>query len=312
MSTGNFLFLSLMGLGPMMAVSSSNWLMCWVGVELSFLGLVPILLSDGYSIKSLSGESSLKYFCIQAVGSGLLMCGGIMYFLIPSISTLISSSIFLASIILKLGIFPFHFWVPSVVSGLNWNSMFLILTWQKLAPFLFLMNILESNPSMSAMVFMLGGFSAVVGAFIGLNQTKIGPVLGASSITHGGWISIGAACGNFWTYFFTYCFSLLMLVLFLNEGFEFLCGMTLLSLSGLPPFIMFIGKWSILKSALTLSENWWFLILPLLGSIFSLFFYLKFFYSFYLESESSFILKLGTVSCFSLGGLLGAFLIMGF
>nr|YP_009349240.1 NADH dehydrogenase subunit 2 [Sakuraeolis japonica]APZ75723.1 NADH dehydrogenase subunit 2 [Sakuraeolis japonica] len=304
----------LMGLGPCVAVSSSNWLIAWVGIELSFLGLMPLLVSgEGKGVPTLSSESALKYFCVQAAGSGLLMCGGVMKFMMPSLmGDFITNIIFLSGLMLKLGIFPFHFWVPSVVAGLGWYSMFLVLTWQKIAPFMFMMNLLASVPSFSSIVLMLGGVSAIVGAMIGLNQTKIAPVLGASSITHSGWVAAGAACGGFWVYFSIYCFSLVFLLFFLSKNQEFMSGVVMLSLSGLPPFVMFLGKWSVLKCALSLSEYWWFISLPLFGSVMSLFFYLKFFYSFYLESENSSTVKLSFLTCFSMLGLFGTLFMISF
>ena len=100
-----------------------------MGIELSFLGLIPLLVREGKGISTLRRESALKYFCIQAAGRGLLMCGGVIKFILPFIiRRSYSSVIFILGLAIKLGIFPFHFWVPSVISGLNWYSMFLVLT----------------------------------------------------------------------------------------------------------------------------------------------------------------------------------------
>nr|QOZ40960.1 NADH dehydrogenase subunit 2 [Berghia stephanieae] len=310
MSSGNFLFYLMMLSGPVVALSSSNWLVCWVGIELSFIGLIPIILSDNSGL-STSSECGLKYFCIQAAGSGVLLLGGIMKFMMP-LDFSVAEYIFLAGLVLKLGVFPFHFWVPGVVSGLNWVSMFLVLTWQKLSPFLFLMNLLENSPWLSSGIIILGGFSAIVGATIGLNQTMVGPLLGASSITHTGWIVLGAVWGNFWTYYIIYVICLFFLFVFLHNKEDFFSGFVFLSLSGLPPFFMFVAKWSIIKSVLCVGESVWFLLLPLLGSIMSLFFYLKLFYSFYLESSRSMSIKMATLSFGGVVSMLGTGFILGF
>nr|YP_010853521.1 NADH dehydrogenase subunit 2 [Tritoniopsis elegans]WGM82647.1 NADH dehydrogenase subunit 2 [Tritoniopsis elegans] len=299
MSSGNFLFCLLMLLGPMVAVSSSNWLVCWVGVELSFLGLMPLLISEN-SFFSLSKESSMKYFCVQAMGSGLLFCGGLLMFMLPLNLGILPECIFAFSLVVKLGIFPLHFWVPSVVSGLGWLPMLLMLTWQKLPPFLFMINLLENCCWLGELMLILGGLSAVVGATIGLNQTKLAPMLGASSITHSGWVLIGVVYGSLWVYFLIYCFSFLVLICFLLWEESLFSGLSVLSLSGLPPFVMFLGKWSVLKSALGMSYSYWFLVLPLIGSIMSLFFYLKFFYSFYLEGDSKDGFKAGFFGALSI------------
>ena len=129
MSSGNFLFYFFMLLGPGIAVSSSEWVICWVGIELSFFGLIPLLVRDGKDVPILRRESALKYFCIQAAGRALLICGGIIKFTIPFYrDSLPPHLILLIGLRLKLGIFPFHFWVPRVVSGVEWYSAFLILT----------------------------------------------------------------------------------------------------------------------------------------------------------------------------------------
>nr|YP_010373170.1 NADH dehydrogenase subunit 2 [Aldisa cooperi]UPI11635.1 NADH dehydrogenase subunit 2 [Aldisa cooperi] len=281
MSSGNLLFLLVLVLGPVVSISSSNWIICWVGLELSFLGAIPLLLSDS-SFMSLSKESVIKYFCIQALGSGLLMLAGMLFYM-DSGSYMMFDVILLLSLFMKLGVFPMHFWVPSVTGGLNWIPMFILLGWQKVPPFALLVNVVENSYWMSEILLVFGGISALVGSVIGLNQTCLRAMLGSSSIAHTGWSCIGVVFGNLWTYFSIYCFSFMVLMLFCLMGEEFMIGLGILGLSGLPPFVMFIGKWSILKSALASSASYLYLVFPLLGALFSLFFYLKFFYSFYLS-----------------------------
>lgn len=291
MSSGNFLFILLIGLGPLVSISSSRWLICWVGIELRFIGIIPVLLSNNYYF-SLRKESTMKYFCIQALRRGLLLCGGLLIFSFPYKLGILTESLFMFSLLLKLGVFPGHFWVPRVVSGLRWVPILLMLTWQKIPPFFFLVVLVSSCSWISRVLLILGGVRAIVGGLIGLNQTKLSPMLGASSIRHRGWVVIGRVYGSLWVYFILYClsFSVLIYLLFLED--YLLSGLIILSLRGLPPFLMFLGKWSILKTALGLGYRYWFLFLPLLGSVISLFFYLKFFYSFYLEEKFEFISKL--------------------
>nr|YP_009827432.1 NADH dehydrogenase subunit 2 [Hermissenda emurai]QIV24378.1 NADH dehydrogenase subunit 2 [Hermissenda emurai] len=281
LGSGNLFFYLLMIMGPLVAVSSSSWFVCWVGVELSFLGVIPFLVSE--SPQSISKEASMKYFCVQALGSGLLMCGGIFKFVLPANSDLV----LLVGLLLKLGAFPLHFWVPSVIAGLDFFGLFLTLTWQKIAPFLFLINLLESSSWLQPYVLVIGGASAVVGAIIGLNQTMLGPLLGASSVSHTGWAMIGAVTGSLWVYFILYGLSLLFVVYFLKSKEYFLSSLTFLGLSGLPPFILFLGKWSVMKAAMFAGMPLWSLFLPVTGSLLSLFFYLKVFFSCFLEDKNT-------------------------
>jgi len=52
---------------------------------------------------------------------------------------------------------------------------------------------------------LLGGIRALVGGLIGNNQTSLRPIIGASSVAHTGWASVGAVCGSLWLYFGLYC-----------------------------------------------------------------------------------------------------------
>nr|YP_002726388.1 NADH dehydrogenase subunit 2 [Siphonaria pectinata]ACE62833.1 NADH dehydrogenase subunit 2 [Siphonaria pectinata] len=282
MASANVLFICLLFLGPLVSISASNWVICWVGIELSFLGLIPLLfLSNSYM--SLNKESSLKYFCVQALGSAFLFISGMVMYMGLSDSK-IFESMFLLSLCIKLGVFPGHFWVPSVLAGLEWVPSYLLLSIQKVAPLALMANFLGSHTFFQSSALVLGGLSALVGGLIGNNQTSVRAMIGASSVAHTGWVIIGAICGCLWIYFGIYCVVLGLSMFCLWEGNAMASSMSLLSLSGLPPFIMFIGKWSIIKAALWDSVSMSFLVLPLLGTVISLVFYLKFTYSFYLDS----------------------------
>ena len=312
MSVGNIVFYFLIALGPVVALSSSSWVVCWAGVELRFLGLIPLLIGTKVKDRRLGKEASIKYFCVQAVGRGLLIWGGIIIFLFPGGPGIISQFIFMFGLLVKLGIFPVHFWVPGVVGLFDWLPLFLVLTWQKIAPFLFLINLVENNVWLEDSLLLLGGLRAVVGAIIGLNQTKVGPILGASSITHTGWVAVAAVYGSFWVYYISYFLSLLLLLHSIRVLDKFISGVLVLRLRGLPPFLMFLGKWRVIKSVLFLRGEWWVLGLPLFGSALRLFFYLKFFYSFYLEVASEERDTLGVFAFFRILVTIGAFFIAGF
>lgn len=186
------------------------------------------------------------------------------------------------SLFTKLGVFPIHFWVPGIASGLNWFPLFILLGWQKIAPLALLNNVCENSPDLNMIILLVGGLRCLVGAIIGLNQRTIRAILGGSSIAHTGWACIGVICGGLWTYFFIYCRRFLLLIFFILLGEEIMAGLRILGLRGLPPFIIFIGKWAVVKRALIEGFSFIYLILPIFRAIISLFFYLKFFYSFYL------------------------------
>lgn len=284
MSSANVLFFFVIAFGPIVSLSSSNWFLVWAGIEISFLGLVPLLFLGSKYI-SLNKEAGLKYFCIQALGRALLFIRGVVIYF-DVIDSLAFNVLFLFRLRIKLGLFPGHFWVPSIVAGLEWVPCVLILTWQKIPPFALTVRLVSSsNYLLQELVLLLGGIRALVGGLIGNNQTSLRPIIGASSVAHTGWASVGAVCGSLWLYFGLYCLVLLFTASFLWEGNHLLSSIRILSLRGLPPFAMFSGKWIIIKSRLCCAIRIKFLILPVLGTFLSLIFYLKFLYSFYLNSE---------------------------
>nr|AQU13075.1 NADH dehydrogenase subunit 2 [Plakobranchus cf. ocellatus HW-2015] len=285
MSSANSLFLVLLTVGPIVSVSSSNWVICWVGVEVSFLGLIPLLFMNNKYV-SLTKESAMKYFCIQALGSALLLYSGLMMF--SDLSSSFITVLLVLSIFIKLGVFPMHFWVPSVAAGLDWIPLFFTLTVQKIAPFAFLILIVGVFDSLFNMgIAILGGLTSLVGSLMGNNQTDLRAMLGCSSIAHSGWLLLGCLTGYFWGYFFIYCLGLFFVFYFLTSSNSMSeTGLGILSLSGLPPFFMFLGKWGILKSSVEGGFPAWLIGLFLLGAVISLGFYLKFSYSFLLNSNS--------------------------
>nr|YP_010833243.1 NADH dehydrogenase subunit 2 [Philine kinglipini]WFG53990.1 NADH dehydrogenase subunit 2 [Philine kinglipini] len=299
MSSANVLFLFIMMIGPVLSLVSSSWVLAWLGVELAFFGLIPLMISGKYF--SISKEATLKYFCIQALSSALLFVSGMLIFFNFNMYV---ELIFLLSLCLKLGLFPGHFWVPSIVSGLDWFPCLLLLTWQKIAPLAFLVLCVNLNDMMSSHYFLvLGGLSALVGGMIGNNLHSVRGMIGASSVSHMGWTVLGSISGGMWLYFFLYCG-----VLFLTLGYlwnsHFLSSISILSLSGIPPFAMFVGKWSVISNAIAAGVGAHFLVLPILGSLLSLVFYLKFMYTFYLnEVKSVLSVELLPLALLNFGGL---------
>lgn len=278
----NLLFLILLVVGPVMTLSSRNWVVSWAGMELGFVGLIPLLF---LGVRRIRKEVGIKYFCIQALASALLFVRGVIIF------SLFQKRLFwvvgiIFRLCLKLGLFPGHFWVPRVVSGLDWFSCALILGPLKVGPFAFLRNIMSWIPRYQSAVLVLGGVRSVVGALLGNNQTSVRAILGSSSIAHSGWITLGTVLGGLWIYFIFYYLVLVTALFLLWEIDYSSVRIALLSIRGLPPFIIFVAKLKVVSLIMGLSNWFLFILLPLAGSVLRLIFYLKFCYSFYLNRKS--------------------------
>ena len=160
-----------------------------MGLEVSLFRLVPLLLRKGRSSEC---ESGVKYFLVQACGSvflvgGVCMGGGFsgwLYVRRSFILGVISPLVIILGVILKLGVFPFHYWVPSVIAGIEWEMCFIVRVWQKLALLYVASNIIR--PVNGPLLVVVGCLSSLVGGLGGMRQTRVRRLLGYSSVNHRG------------------------------------------------------------------------------------------------------------------------------
>nr|YP_009582112.1 NADH dehydrogenase subunit 2 [Nassarius foveolatus]QBK82135.1 NADH dehydrogenase subunit 2 [Nassarius foveolatus] len=304
-----YMFMSVMGIGTLLSVSSIHWLGIWAGLEINLIGFLPMLVYQ----KSVSeSQSAVKYFIVQALGSSFLMFGSLLVFNMSftwDMYTKISNPSVLGFIVLmsglciKLGLFPFHYWLPGVMAGLPWVSCLILATWQKLAPLFLALCLLEISQSYS-MVLMLCAISAgstLIGGVGGMNQTQIRALLAYSSISHLGWMMYALVHSEWTMKMYLGIYVLISISLFMslwyndsgmmkdinnlkNSGFAALTIMLLLlSLGGLPPLLGFISKWLVIMSSV--SGPWMSIVFILiLGSLMSLFYYLSLFFSVFLSN----------------------------
>lgn len=241
-------------LGTIITICSNSWFRIWIGLEINLIAFIP-LINKNYNL--LSTESSLKYFLVQALASRILLLRIILLILFNfKFYNLIINS----SLLLKIGAAPFHFWMPRVREGLDWINLLLLLTWQKIAPFLALFNNINFN-----LLIIIILITSLIGALGGLNQTSLRKIITYSRINHLGWILIRLIFNkNIWILYFC-VYSLISLIRFILFNFlktfylnqlvfninnfllKFLIFCNFLSLGGLPPFLGFIPKWIILE-----------------------------------------------------------------
>nr|ANC49746.1 NADH dehydrogenase subunit 2 [Petaurista elegans caniceps] len=295
--TANTIYFTLFS-GTLIALISSHWLLIWVGLEMSLLAMIPILT---YKTNSRSIEAASKYFLIQATASMILMMAAIINFMYLGQWTImnpinqLSSSMFTIALSMKMGLAPFHMWVPEVTQGVSLMSGLILLTWQKIAPISILFQITQSIDF--SLTMLMGTLSIILGGWGGLNQTQLRKILAYSSIAHMGWMVTIITFNPTLSMFNLIIYIMLTINMFLllyyykktstlslsnswNKS-PLLVSITLIilvSLGGLPPLTGFSPKWMIIKE-LVANEN---IIIPTLMAVMALlnlYFYMRIIYS---------------------------------
>nr|YP_010309704.1 NADH dehydrogenase subunit 2 [Berberomeloe castuo]UMR54821.1 NADH dehydrogenase subunit 2 [Berberomeloe castuo] len=253
------LFFNSMLIGTLIAISSYSWLGMWMGLEINLLSIIPLMNS---SKNSLSSEASLKYFITQTLASLILLLSIILMLIssefITPMMNLTFETLLNSALLTKLGAAPFHFWFPEVMEGLNWINCTILLTWQKIAPMILLMNSQIQTKFLSIIIIL----SLVVSTIMSINQISLRKILAFSSINHIAWM-LSALMTSFsiWMLYLTVYFIITAnLTLIFNYGKMFFISqipsfinqnksiklslmMNFLSLGGLPPFLGFLPKW---------------------------------------------------------------------
>nr|ABE02591.1 NADH dehydrogenase subunit 2 [Sus scrofa] len=284
--------------GTMLVMISSHWLLIWIGFEMNLLAMIPVLMKN---FNPRATEAATKYFLTQATASMMLMMAIIINLLYSGQWTItkmfnpVAMTMMTLALAMKLGLSPFHFWVPEVTQGISLQAGLLLLTWQKLAPLSVLCQTSQSiNPNLMLTMAML---SILIGGWGGLNQTQLRKIMAYSSIAHMGWMTAVLPYNttitilNLLIYITT---TLAMFMLLIHSSatttlslshtwnkmpiITSLMMVTLLSMGGLPPLSGFMPKWMIIQE-MTKNES---IIMPTLmamTALLNLYFYMRLAYS---------------------------------
>jgi len=207
----------------------------------------------------------------------------------------------------KLGAVPFHMWVPDVYHGAPTAVTLFIATAPKLAAFAMLMRVLVDglgplHTQWQDMLILLIILSMGVGNIVAIAQANIKRMLAYSTISHIGFLMLGvitgAAAGYSASMFYALVYVLMslgafgMIILLSRNGFEadklddfkglndrspwyaFLMLILMFSMAGVPPFLGFWAKWSVLEQVVA-SDMVWLAAISVGFSVIGAFYYLR-------------------------------------
>jgi NADH-quinone oxidoreductase subunit N len=331
--TGEFMVLALFSLlGMNVMISANHFLTLYLGLELLSLSLYAMVALQRDS--AIATEAAMKYFVL---GSGLLLYGMSMLYgatgslELGAISNAINHGVqnksllafglvfIVSGLAFKLGVVPFHMWVPDVYHGAPTAMTLLIGSVPKLAAFAFTMRILvEGLQSLSAdwsgMLMVLAIASMALGNLSAIAQTNLKRMFAYSTITHMGFMLLGLISGGIEGYgsamFYTVVYMLMslgafgMIMMMSRAGFEadtlndfkglnqrspwlaFMMMLLMLSMAGIPPTVGFYAKFSVLNAIIQTGHTW-LAVVAVLFSLIGAFYYLRIIKLMYFDAPES-------------------------
>ncbi|HEX9183603.1 MAG TPA: NADH-quinone oxidoreductase subunit NuoN [Burkholderiales bacterium] len=218
---GEFLTLLLFALlGIMVMISANSLLAVYLGLELLSLSLYAMVALNRDS--AASTEAAMKYFVLGALASGLLLYGMSMIYgatgtlnlgdvaahvrgLTASGSSARTLLVFglvfvVAGLAFKLGVVPFHMWIPDVYQGAPTAVTLVIGTAPKIAAFamairLLVNGLLDLAVDWQQMLAILAVLSMAIGNLAAIAQTNLKRMLAYSTIAHMGFMLLGLLSG---------------------------------------------------------------------------------------------------------------------
>ena len=217
---GEFLTLLLFSLlGMMLMASASSFLTAYLGLELMSLCLYALVALNRDS--AASTEAAMKYFVLGALSSGLLLYGMSMIYGatgslgLPEVARsvamlagnnadrpfLVFGLVFVvAGIAFKVGVAPFHMWIPDVYQGAPTPVTLVIGAAPKLAAFALAIRLLVNGllplaPDWQQMLAVMAIVSMAIGNITAIAQSNLKRMLAYSTIAHMGYMLLGLMSG---------------------------------------------------------------------------------------------------------------------
>ncbi|MCH2046307.1 MAG: NADH-quinone oxidoreductase subunit N [Saprospiraceae bacterium] len=323
-------------IGALLLMVSTNYVMFYVALEMVSLCSYALV----YFGVEREKEAAIKYLIFGALTSAMMLFGiSILYGLSGTLDIFVSLKsldvqnvvlalpilLFLAGTLFKIGVFPFHFWLPEVYKSISYDLIAFFSTVPKIAVTVFLYSwvndfnwLILGGVSIAELIAVLAIITLTIGNLTALSQNSIKGIIAYASIANVAYILMPLLIGDEMSastllfYWITYVIAIIGLcqmceLMNINKlsGLDgvgkknvllgFGIGVMILSLIGIPPVVGFSGK-------LVVFINFWnstlfgsssilkiLFFYAIMNTVVALFYYLKFPYRmFFKVNESSF------------------------
>jgi NADH-quinone oxidoreductase subunit N len=327
--------------GALLAVASTDLVVLFVAWELMSVPTYPLA---ALGLRKESIEGAIKYFIFGLTSSLIIAFGiAVLYGItgltnlegistklasstsIPPLTMLLVVSLFIVGFGFKIGLVPFHMWLPDTYQTSPGTVTTYLASGTKnvgIAAFLriLLLALLFVRLAWIPLLIALSIATMILGNLLAITQTDIARMLAYSSIAQMGYLFVGiatsTASGIAGAIFYALVYAFMKASAFISisviayftrrpvtyaetaglgkrapiVAFSFLIA--ILSLIGLPGTAGFIGKLVVFSSAVD-AGLWWLALIGVLNTVLSLGYYMRLIKSIYLDepSESSIAVK---------------------
>lgn len=235
-----FLLLSLSLLGILTLTQANDLITLYLAIELQSLAFYVLASFKIYS--NFSTEAGLKYFILGSFSSGILLFGSSLVYGFTGTTNftdlqlifvdselpiniyngLLLGFIFITiGILFKIGVVPFHMWLPDVYEGVPTTITAIFAIVPKIALFALLFrlgtNLFPTNFFFWHQLFIYTALlSIIVGTLAALYQVKLKKLLAYSAISHVGFLLVSFAGFNSFSIFATFFYLLVYIIISIN------------------------------------------------------------------------------------------------
>lgn len=272
----------------LICTESKRWWEYWIFLEINSLAFIL------YMYKEKKKEKIFVFLIFQTLASTLFIV--FIFFSRWSISQnirKIAYMLMMVSILIKIGMFPFHTWIIKIINNLSWFIIIMLFSWQKLIPLYILIKMAERTKIIFNRVIL----SIFMLNFIIIKISNLKILITVSSIMHNTWIFAPLLVIKELSIAYLTFYSLILLPLLLNFSkiniknvlqqtpikiIKKEIKLSILSIRGIPPSIGFLIKIAVVINIIKAEKKMITLSVLVISSCVAFFVYLQIFIKYFL------------------------------